>query len=104
MLISPHEKKVVELKDYLQSKMPEMLARAVQSGRDEDEDAMSFFFHEKDSPGWRWRLKVSRQVLSDRQMPEIIAALESQHWKGQMERTPDGGVFVLKADMRFYTD
>lgn len=100
MLISPDEKRVVDLKDYLQSKMPEMLVLAEQTGRDEDEDVMSFFFHEKDSPGWRWRLKVNRQALADHHVPQIIVALESQRWEGQMERAPDGGVLVLKTDLR----
>ncbi len=100
MIISPDEKRVSDLKDYLQSKIPEISVHAGQTGPDEDEDVMSFFFSHKDSPGWTWRLRVSRQVLADRRLPEIKFALESQRWKDRMEGGPDGGVFVLKVDMR----
>ncbi len=97
MLVPLDDKKVVGLKDYFQSKMPEMSVDARQTDSDVDKDLVSFSFHKKGSPAleWRWCLKVMRAVLADRQLREIMGALESQRWKGRLQQAPDGSVFIL---------
>ena len=104
MVIPLDDKKVLELKDYFEGRMPEMSVDPRRADSDVDNDVVSFLFHTKASPalGWKWRIKVTGQALSDRQASEIIKALESPDWKSRLRRAPDGSVFILKADMRLY--
>lgn len=43
MLVSADDERVLKLKDYSKSSVPEIFIHAGQNSRDEDEDVMSFF-------------------------------------------------------------
>ena len=102
MLIAHDDKKVLELKAYFEREMPEMSVDTSQTDSDVDKDVVSFLFHEKTSSalGWKWRLKITGEALANRQPAEIIRALGSQDWNSRLRQAPEGGVFVLKNDMR----